>query len=358
VPAAGCTWSVAQSPQVPGSSILYDVQAIAPDDVWAVGSSGDVFSPDPLAEHWDGSAWSVVQTPNPIKNADDGNVLDAVGATGPDDVWAVGSHIRRAGANTTPLILHFDGSRWRRVPKPPGRFTEAELNGVVAIAPDDAWIVGDRVVDHPSAQIPMAFHWNGTAWSAVRVPNPPGEREDELTRVSASGPDDVWAVGQADERTTLTLHFDGHRWRTVRGPNPPGDARNVLTGVQVLSPDDVWAVGSGGAPTEGISEHWNGSSWQLVSMADKGRFVEMADITGQSDGSLWAVGLFQPSQPEYQTLAEQYDGTSWSISKTPDLDKGDQLESVASTGQDVWAVGVTAPGPDFQPSATLILHGC
>ena len=357
-PSSGCSWAVAQSPHLAGSTILYGVHAVASDDVWAVGRAGNAASMDSLAEHRDGTAWSVVPTPNPKHASTDGNVLDAVDATGPDDVWAVGSHLRRGGISTTPFILHFDGSAWSQVAAPPGRFIDSSLNGVVAISPDDAWIVGVRATGTPPRDAPMAMHWDGTAWRLVRVPNPQGDREDALTSVAATASDDVWAVGQAGERTTLTMHFDGSRWRIVKSPDPPGEARNSLNSVVAIGADDVWADGTGGSPNSGISEHWDGTSWQLVPMQAKGEFEELAGVTAQADGTVWAVGLVRPAKPEYQTLAQRYDGTAWAITKTPSLDKGDQLESVTSAGRDVWAVGVTAPGPDFEPGAALILHRC
>lgn len=356
VAAGSCSWSIVSSPRLDGSSILYGVDAVAADDVWAVGSVGAVVGPGSLAEHWDGHAWSVVPTPDPTRHSDDGNVLDAVSATGPADVWAVGSHIKRGGINTSPFIVHFDGTAWRRVPAPPGRYLDASLTGVAAVAPDDAWIVGFRSVSLHEA--PLAMHWNGEEWSLVKVPNPPGDRDDELLGVSAVSSDDVWAVGEAGERDTMTLHYDGSRWARVDSPNPPGEARNSLTGVVAVSANDVWATGTGGSPNTGISLHWDGTSWRLLSMPRPGEFVELAATAAQPDGTIWSVGLRRPQHPKYQTLAERYDGSSWQVTKTPSLDKGDQLEGVAATDEGVWAVGVTAPGPDFQPGSTLILHRC
>jgi len=244
------------------------------------------------------------------------------------------------------------------VPAPSGRFLDSSLTGVAAITPDDAWIVGSRAVGSPPMDAPMAMHWDGSTWRMVRIPNPPGDREDGLAAGSAVAANDVWAVGQAGERTTLTMHFDGTRWHTVASPNPPGEARNSLTGVVAIAADDVWADGTGAAPNSGISEHWDGTSWQLVPMQAKGQFEELAGITAQADGTIWAVGLVRPFQPRYRTLAQEFDGASWSVSKTPSLDNGDQLESVTSAGREVWAVGVTAASPDGQPGATLILHRC
>ncbi|HYS44322.1 MAG TPA: hypothetical protein VEM32_10130, partial [Geobacteraceae bacterium] len=52
------------------------VAALAPDDVWAVGSRQPSFAEfQPLIEHWDGTAWSVV--PGPYLNGDT-NILYGV----------------------------------------------------------------------------------------------------------------------------------------------------------------------------------------------------------------------------------------------------------------------------------------
>jgi hypothetical protein len=45
---------------------LQDVSGTASNDVWAVGYSSEKYYPNyphPLAEHWNGSSWTVVKTP-------------------------------------------------------------------------------------------------------------------------------------------------------------------------------------------------------------------------------------------------------------------------------------------------------
>src|SRR5438034_8493504 len=116
------SFDVVASPQPPASGILEDVAAISEDDVWAVGTD---------VEHWDGTAWSVVPSPNPF-------YLFGVTALGPDDVWAVGGDkdFRHS------LIQHWDGNDWTAVSAPsPGTQTNY-LTDVAALAPDDIWAVG------------------------------------------------------------------------------------------------------------------------------------------------------------------------------------------------------------------------
>src|SRR5437867_209248 len=66
--------------------VLVGVDAVAANDVWAVGS----FSGGTLTLQWIGSAWSIVPSPN-VKGYD--SQLSGVAAISSNDVWAVGVSI-------------------------------------------------------------------------------------------------------------------------------------------------------------------------------------------------------------------------------------------------------------------------
>jgi hypothetical protein len=85
-------------------SILTATTAIAPNDIWAVGFAN--LAPNPqqlLAEHWNGSSWSVVPTPNPA-GAAGGSQFHGVAAAASNDVWAVGQTL--TFDNTTGYPWH------------------------------------------------------------------------------------------------------------------------------------------------------------------------------------------------------------------------------------------------------------
>jgi hypothetical protein len=63
------------------------VAATSPTDAWAVGIPYTNTGTKSLIEHWDGTTWTRVPTPNP--NSD--SYLSAVAATSPANAWAVGS---------------------------------------------------------------------------------------------------------------------------------------------------------------------------------------------------------------------------------------------------------------------------
>src|SRR5213083_823877 len=83
----GCgSWELVYSPNPLAEDILHDVSMVSATDVWAVGLAFDEFAPDrPLLEHWNGATWTDVLTTLPQDTA-----LYGVDALATDDVWAVG----------------------------------------------------------------------------------------------------------------------------------------------------------------------------------------------------------------------------------------------------------------------------
>jgi hypothetical protein len=216
----GSTWTAVELPPDLGG-VLTGVAAIAPDDVWAVGYTGDPAASlnRALMLHWDGELWAVVDPGRAIGQG--ASLLSDVDATGPNEVWAVGTlHARQ------PLILHLDGRRWERTPSD----VRGTANGIAPTAPRDAWVAGSPIQ-----------RWDGSSWTQTANVRSDGE----LASIAAVSPSDVWAVGSrpASEGMTraLVLRFDGKRWGPVDGPTVPGS--DALTSVDALPDGTVLAVG-------------------------------------------------------------------------------------------------------------------
>ena len=156
-----------KSAGAPPDGDLTDIDAVSPDDIWVVG---DYFPEDTMrtfAMHWDGRSWTHVTTPNPFRNRH--TELLSVDAVGPDDVWAVGD-VRTNDAEgpwymARTVIEHYDGTRWRLVQSPdPG----SHYNGLVSVSmssADDGWAVGLHADgDDPSKTVPLYLHWDGADW--------------------------------------------------------------------------------------------------------------------------------------------------------------------------------------------------
>ncbi len=218
------------------------------------------------------------------------NELTAVTAIAANDVWAVGV-FRDNNLILRTLIEHWDGTSWSIVPSPNVALLNMFLNGVAAVSSTDVWAVG-QVFDTGAT---LTLHWDGTSWSIVPSPNGPANAS-VLSGVSAIATNDVWAVG-TDGGSTLTEHWNGTSWTVVASPSPvpPQRGNNALFSVTANSGTDIWAVGysvlfSPPAPQRTLTLHWDGTSWTLMPSPNVGSFDNFLAGVTSAFGTLWAVG--------------------------------------------------------------------
>jgi len=139
---------------------------------------------DNIVQHYDGSGWTVVPSPQPGNSSS----LDSVDALSPTDAWAVGTK-SGFGAQESTFTMHWDGSAWTEVPSPNPRDTgdaRNELRSVVVISKRNAWAVGTYENDLTSfhQDRTLTMHWDGSTWSIVQSPTP-GET-GQLTAVAST----------------------------------------------------------------------------------------------------------------------------------------------------------------------------
>ncbi len=311
-----------------------------------------------LIEHHDGVSWTVTPSadgPDALQS-----VLSGVAARTADDAWAVGSFTRPNNLVRT-LIQHWDGSSWTRVKSPnAGQPAGGELGGVTGLAADDVWAVGSYGQDAPSRT--LIEHWGGTAWSIVPSPNK-GPYPNSLSDVAAVAPDDVWAVGtwftKAFVDRTLTLHWDGTAWHRVKSPNAgQASAANDLVSVSAVATDDVWAVGVRGLHT--LVMHWDGTSWSVVPSPTPGGNADLAGVAAFGSDDVWAVGGRLDTQARaIRTLVEHWDGTSWTVVESANKGKSDNhLWGVSAVTGRMLAVGDRFSGGGTGPLVPLSLERC
>lgn len=135
---------------------------------------------------------------------------------------------------------------------------------------------------------------------------------------------------------------------------------NKINGVAVLSSCDAWAVGwisaaDGGLRT--LAEHWDGKSWTRVRTPNpSGAIVsEFLGISAKSATNIWAVGSdYGTGEPEL-TLTEHWNGHSWRMVPSPSPGIGAGLSAVAvSSRATAWAVGTYSDSSNN--NLTLILR--
>jgi hypothetical protein len=333
----GTSWSMASTPNAgTGDNILNAVSGTASTDVWEVGYYQFGTWKQTLIEHWNGANWSIVPSPNPNNRL---NELHGVVAISPSNAWAVGSSSSGNVPDQTTLILHWDGMDWSIIPSPsPGSGGQNILYAVDANSANDVWAVGSYTHVGEFAQTLVA-HWDGASWSVIPSANVPGAF-NELYGVVALAPNNVWAVGYWGHASfgfsTLIEHWDGSSWSIMASPNPSGD--NFLSSVSATGANDIWAIGRSRNPfnfmTTTLIEHWDGNSWTQV--LGFGVEPESAGygVAAVSPGDAWGVG-----DGGGLALIGRWNGSSWSAFPSPQV-PGRLLAATAITPCDVWAVGL------------------
>jgi hypothetical protein len=249
----GTSFTAEVNPFGPGSFLA--LGGSSGSDVWAVGDADFV-------GHWDGKAWTRVETG--LENLR----LTAVWAIGPNDAWAVGS-FRDSGGG---LTLHWDGKKWKRS-------LAASFQAVWGSAADDVWAVGARAI----------AHFDGKDWRFVPPPQGNGERFPFFLSVWGSGPNDVWASGYDGEDAQNRLwRWDGRSWARVAhpdvGPERPGGQPALFT-VAGSGPTDVYVAGSGNAVL-----HWNGQGWKSLDSGLPPRGGEVLERVLVLGRDVWLAG--------------------------------------------------------------------
>jgi hypothetical protein len=173
-PAAGAgvpVWGTIDSPnQGDLQNNLADVKAFSFTDVWVVGEWNPGVPPTEtgrrtLTEHWNGSSFSIVPSPNADWPGVDKPTLEGVSGVSSRDVWAVGYAQDFSSFKSTTLTEHWDGTAWRLVPSPnpAGDSLPNGLTSVAAVSSTDVWAVGAAGFPQKS----LILGWNGSVWTVV-----------------------------------------------------------------------------------------------------------------------------------------------------------------------------------------------
>ncbi|MGW3571548.1 hypothetical protein ACWDSL_48045 [Streptomyces sp. NPDC000941] len=243
----GTSWEAVTAPapentEVDGGGLL-GVSGRSADDVWAVGWVQLLQEPDSndspfqgLAEHWDGTSWTIMPLPDVAQSW----VLNAVTAIAPDDVWAVGTDM----IDDQPILLHYDGRSWKQTPTPSYKGINGEFNSVAAYGPNDVWAAGRAVLDEDDRGHALLAHWDGHAWKQVATPADAG-----TVRSVTAAPGGPVTVGSAAAATDVLSESDaygmrwtGYGWRNLALPTASGTERTPSGAV--VSKTGITVVGS------------------------------------------------------------------------------------------------------------------
>ena len=263
----GRNWGPVGNKVVAGSLTPLFGVATGGGDTWAVGGRSGT-----IALRWRRGTWVAVPVPRALIKSG----LDSVAVISPRDVWAAGIG-----------IVHWNGRAWSRHSGPDFHGgTYAAVSRVPGTA--QVWVTG---LDGLGGL--TAARWSGSSWEVSALPPRLGG-SGAIGAVSAAN---AWLTtttssGGQRQRTGF-LHWDGSAWTAVAVPNPaPFDD---IRGVSVRSATDAWAVGEysphAGKPyvdSRSWVLHWNGTAWSRLQAPAGTGLNAIAVVPGTRDA--WAVG--------------------------------------------------------------------
>jgi hypothetical protein len=354
------TWSVDPSPNLSThDNNLAAVSAASSRDVWAVGNYYTQDNPNVfrnLALHWDGTRWTAIAPPNVGTQE---NTLFGVSTLPGGQAWAVGYYADQTFRMRT-LIEHEQNGQWTVVPSPDPARARDLLFAVKAVGPNDVWADGYREDTADGTFSTLVEHWDGRRWSVVPSPNP-APNGNELFGIAGSDPHHVYVVGQqlgtGFPSLALAMRWNGRRWRVLR--TPVDKSRSYDPYAATTLGHRLLAVGDQETDVTPQTTLSFSSHDDLIPSQDVGAGENDLYGVGSNDAAAWAVGRVTDRSTDAQgPLIEQLSGRGWTSMTVPNpsADGGNAGlggVTVAPDGE-AWAVG--ADSTSSSSNMTLVEH--
>jgi hypothetical protein len=260
----GTQWTIQPTPNPADEyeTLLDGVSCTSSTACTAVGISGNPSideTPTSLAERWNGTKWTIQPTPNRSTPAG-GTELNGVSCTGPTACTAVGYvGDSRYNIDDVPLAERWNGTKWtiQQTPIPAGS-TSTALYAVSCSSTTACTAVGNSSAPDSGNPVPLVERWNGARWTIQPTPDDPVTRlgfDDVLKGVSCTSSSACLSVGDS-----LAERWNGTGWTTVLPP----EGSNLI-GVSCTSSTACMIVGS--FDTSGVSSAavLNGTKWTILS---------------------------------------------------------------------------------------------
>jgi hypothetical protein len=246
----------------------------------------------------------------------------------------------------SPGISQAAKPTWQLVTTPAASASGARLQSVSCSSASACMAVG-FVTDPSGNPHALAESWNGLAWTIQPTPELPGIGS-ALEGVSCVAANACIAVGFSQESSsnlTLAESWNGTAWTVLATPNP-SSLGNSLGSVSCVSTTACVAVGgfeSSSAPTfSTLAESWDGHTWTLESPQNAAaRVSDLSGVSCVSSPVCTAVGS-AGSQYGSSTLAELRVGPTWTTESSPSPAYS-QLDGVACPT----TTSCVAVGPDL-----------
>ncbi|HEY3735569.1 MAG TPA: hypothetical protein VGL63_16795 [Streptosporangiaceae bacterium] len=318
----GSSWTIQTTANASGEATnqLNDVSCQSASACTAVGYSANAGSAVTLAETWNGSSWTIQATPNP--GGSSFNELEGVSCTSASACTAV----------SNGFAARWNGTAWSVQTIARAR---DELNRVSCVSATACTAVGSFFKD--GVQFMTGETWNGTAWKEASLPITTSFDTDYLSDVSCQSATACTAVGAYHDPTNgyrSLVEVMQLNWQPQTAPVPTGAIATGFESVSCATAKACIAVGNyegSGSTFDTFTESWNGSGWTILSTPNAGN-SNLSGVSCSSATACTAVGDVS-SGGSLLTLALRWNGTSWAVQSTPNPSGGsrDFLTSVSCT---------------------------
>ncbi len=316
------TWSIVPSPNAAAvSSALEGVSCTGTSFCVAVGRSYNPDNNQTLIERWAGTAWSIVPSPNTA--TDKTNLLSSVSCTSAVSCTAVG-YFSDAGNYYQTLVEQWDGTAWSIVASPNTDATHNNVLNAVSCT-SSTFCVAVGYSRNGANDQTLIEQWNGAAWSIVSTPDI-STSYSTLASVSCVSASFCEAVGYSEIGTytqTLIEQWNGAAWAVVASPNPGSQPGSALIGVSCFSTTMCVAVGNSASPSAFVNlvEQWNGTAWKVATVPDAdavlGDLLITVDCFGPTSCVAGGWANTTPTGDNYVSQVLTWNGTTWALATIP-----------------------------------------
>ncbi len=277
-------------------------------------------------------SWKILSTPNP-KEASDSNLYDVSCEPSTNVCTAVGKSTK-SGVDS-PVAQRWNGSSWsEQSPAKKSGTLPTRLFGVDC--PSEARCMAAGNYQSSEGPVTVAELWNEGKWNVHTTPVPSEATSSELVAVGCSSTANCSAVGSAmikGTKTAIAAKWTSPTWASSSIPIPEGATSSQLDGVDCIWSDFCAAVGrytTSGGSVKSLVMFWNGTEWKLQSVTDPEGATQstLLDVScTKTPNRCTAVGAWMNEEEEQFTLAYRFNGvTTWTLQSTPNPSEG--IESV------------------------------
>lgn len=353
-----CVWStqasVNPSPRV--EDVVTGVACVSSANCVAVGRNG--YREAGFVEWWNGAEWKLTAEMNGYSGTFVGVACGSSTSCVVVGRWENSNELRSEKLQYKEVFGTHEWSMESKAMPAPSGGTQVKLTGVSCSATSFCMAVGSYYSE--STQKDLVETWNGTAWS-IQPPPAEGNGSNAMRGVSCASTTSCVTVGELSSKPTAES-WNGTGWSLVTPATPTGSVSTALESVSCPSTTSCVAVGhfhESGKQNVTLAETWNGTTWSVQSSPNpsenEGGSV-LLSISCLSSTSCFAVGDSAEKLFTMQTLAESWNGSTWTLQTTPNptgATKSTLLTDSCTSSIECTAAGSATPGPSGETTTTL-----